>query len=240
MFSVLFGLCMDYLVFLASRIQEEWHRLHHHGARPDRPGRPGQLGPVRLAGPSAAAAGRRGQGSPPRSLPRMHGLPDRPVGRDQRTGTGRRGLGQLELGRRGVVRPAETTVTRLWTLLGAELIGTWPNGYVLRAEPDQVDALRFLRLADAAAAAPDVIQERARLAEALALWRGMPFEGMSSAWLADLEEPAAGGAVPGRSGGGPTSTWPPGGSARWWDSCVSCWQELRSLPTVRSSLGWRS
>jgi RND superfamily putative drug exporter len=29
MFSVLFGLSMDYLVFLASRIQEEWHRLHH-------------------------------------------------------------------------------------------------------------------------------------------------------------------------------------------------------------------
>ena len=29
MFSVLFGLSMDYLVFLVSRIQEEWHRLHH-------------------------------------------------------------------------------------------------------------------------------------------------------------------------------------------------------------------
>jgi RND superfamily putative drug exporter len=29
MFSVLFGLSMDYLVFLVSRVQEEWHRLHH-------------------------------------------------------------------------------------------------------------------------------------------------------------------------------------------------------------------
>ena len=29
MFSVLFGLSMDYLVFLVSRIQEEWHGLHH-------------------------------------------------------------------------------------------------------------------------------------------------------------------------------------------------------------------
>jgi len=29
MFSVLFGLSMDYLVFLVSRIAEEWHRLHH-------------------------------------------------------------------------------------------------------------------------------------------------------------------------------------------------------------------
>lgn len=29
MFSVLFGLSMDYLVFLVGRIQEEWHGLHH-------------------------------------------------------------------------------------------------------------------------------------------------------------------------------------------------------------------
>jgi putative drug exporter of the RND superfamily len=29
MFSVLFGLSMDYLVFLVSRIQEEWHGLHY-------------------------------------------------------------------------------------------------------------------------------------------------------------------------------------------------------------------
>jgi putative drug exporter of the RND superfamily len=32
MFAVLFGLSMDYLVFLVSRIQEEWHQLHHTGA----------------------------------------------------------------------------------------------------------------------------------------------------------------------------------------------------------------
>jgi len=32
MFSVLFGLSMDYLVFLVSRIQEEWHQLHHVAA----------------------------------------------------------------------------------------------------------------------------------------------------------------------------------------------------------------
>ena len=29
MFSVLFGLSMDYEVYLVSRIQEEWHHLHH-------------------------------------------------------------------------------------------------------------------------------------------------------------------------------------------------------------------
>jgi putative drug exporter of the RND superfamily len=32
MFSVLFGLSMDYEVYLVSRIQEEWHELHHAGA----------------------------------------------------------------------------------------------------------------------------------------------------------------------------------------------------------------
>ena len=29
LFSVLFGLSMDYEVYLVSRIQEEWHHLHH-------------------------------------------------------------------------------------------------------------------------------------------------------------------------------------------------------------------
>ena len=32
MFSVLFGLSMDYEVFLVSRMQEEWHQLHHRPA----------------------------------------------------------------------------------------------------------------------------------------------------------------------------------------------------------------
>jgi RND superfamily putative drug exporter len=29
LFSVLFGLPMDYEVYLVSRVQEEWHHLHH-------------------------------------------------------------------------------------------------------------------------------------------------------------------------------------------------------------------
>ncbi len=81
----------------------------------------------------------------------------------------------------------QTYVTRLRRLLGAGLVRTSPGGYALCAEPDQVDALRFLRLLDAAALAPEVPQERLLLAEALALWRGAPFEGVRSAWLADVE-----------------------------------------------------
>jgi DNA-binding SARP family transcriptional activator len=88
-----------------------------------------------------------------------------------------------------VRKTVQTYVTRLRAILGADLIGTRPNGYVLHAEPDQVDALRFLRLMDAADVAPDVRAERTRLEEALALWRGMPFEGLRSGWLGDLEAP---------------------------------------------------
>ena len=88
-----------------------------------------------------------------------------------------------------VRKTVQTYVTRLRAVIGAELIGTRPNGYVLNTEPDQVDALRFLRLLDAADVAPDVRAERIRLEEALTLWRGMPFEGLRSGWLADLETP---------------------------------------------------
>jgi DNA-binding SARP family transcriptional activator len=81
----------------------------------------------------------------------------------------------------------QTYVTRLRGLLGAGLVATSPGGYALRAEPEGVDALRFLRLLDAAAAAKEPAAERALLAKALGLWRGMPFEGIRSAWLAEVE-----------------------------------------------------
>jgi DNA-binding SARP family transcriptional activator len=84
-------------------------------------------------------------------------------------------------------KTVQTYVTRLRGVLGAGLIGTSPAGYVLRAAPDEVDALRFLRLLDAAAVAAEVSVERARLVEALALWRGMPLEGVRSAWLENSE-----------------------------------------------------
>jgi DNA-binding SARP family transcriptional activator/tetratricopeptide (TPR) repeat protein len=81
----------------------------------------------------------------------------------------------------------QTYITRLRGVLGEQLIGTGQDGYLLRAEPDQVDALRFVRLLDAAAAAPEPAAERALLAQALALWRGEPFEDVRTAWLADVE-----------------------------------------------------
>ncbi|MFI7701891.1 BTAD domain-containing putative transcriptional regulator [Nonomuraea sp. NPDC049480] len=84
-----------------------------------------------------------------------------------------------------------TNVKRLRRALGAaELIAARPGGYLLAAEPDHVDALRFGRLLDEAAAAPDPAAERSRLAAALALWRGTPFEEIGSDWLEQSVAPA--------------------------------------------------
>ena len=83
----------------------------------------------------------------------------------------------------------QTNVKRLRRVLGAELIVTRTGGYLLDVEPDQVDALRFVRLLDGAAAAPDRVTERDRLIEALRLWRGAPFEGVRSEWLEQTQAP---------------------------------------------------
>jgi DNA-binding SARP family transcriptional activator/tetratricopeptide (TPR) repeat protein len=80
-------------------------------------------------------------------------------------------------------RTLQLYVTRLRGFLGAGSIVTSPTGYALTIEPGRVDALRFSRLLDGLAAAPDAAAERELLAEALRLWRGTPFEGVQSAWL---------------------------------------------------------
>ena len=86
-------------------------------------------------------------------------------------------------------RSVQTYVTRLRGVLGPGLIGTRPAGYVLRVDPDQVDALRFLRLLDAAFEQPDRAAQRRLLGDALSLWRGDPFEDVPSAWLEESEAP---------------------------------------------------
>ncbi|MEH1128422.1 AfsR/SARP family transcriptional regulator [Micromonospora sp. CPCC 206061] len=86
-------------------------------------------------------------------------------------------------------RTAQLYVTRLRRRLGAAAIRTAPSGYVLDIEPDRVDAVRFTRLLDEAAAATGAEAERQSLVEALALWRGEPFEGARSTWLDGVEAP---------------------------------------------------
>ncbi|WP_328470877.1 NB-ARC domain-containing protein [Actinoplanes sp. NBC_00393] len=86
-------------------------------------------------------------------------------------------------------RALQLHVTRLRQLLGGEQIRTVPGGYVLATKPELVDAVRFGRLLDAAARAEDPTVERAALVEALALWRGEPFDGVQSAWLEGVQAP---------------------------------------------------
>ena len=86
-------------------------------------------------------------------------------------------------------RSLQTYVTRLRALLGGDLIGTRPGGYLLRAGPDAVDALRFGRLLDAATAGVDPDVQRSGLTAALRLWRGDPFEDLRSLWLQHTEAP---------------------------------------------------
>lgn len=88
-----------------------------------------------------------------------------------------------------VRRSVQTYIARLRGALGAESIGSDPVGYVLRADPDDVDALRFVRLLNAASCARGTAEERERLTEALGLWRGRPLEGVPSGWLQESQRP---------------------------------------------------
>lgn len=88
-----------------------------------------------------------------------------------------------------VRRSVQTYLARLRSALGAGSIGSVPAGYVLHADPDDVDALRFVRLLRTASGAPETVRERARLAEALELWRGRPFEGVPCGWLEESQAP---------------------------------------------------
>jgi DNA-binding SARP family transcriptional activator len=86
-------------------------------------------------------------------------------------------------------RSVQTYVGRLRTLLGEKWIETQASGFVLGADPDDVDALRFVKLVDQATGERDSERERELLDEALKLWRGEPFEGVTSRWLAETEAP---------------------------------------------------
>jgi ABC-type branched-subunit amino acid transport system substrate-binding protein/DNA-binding SARP family transcriptional activator len=63
-------------------------------------------------------------------------------------------------------------ISRLRKLLGPARIQARPPGYVLLAETDEVDALRFIDLVDAARATAEPTDVATLLTEALALWRG--------------------------------------------------------------------
>ncbi|MFI6743028.1 BTAD domain-containing putative transcriptional regulator [Nonomuraea sp. NPDC050451] len=86
-------------------------------------------------------------------------------------------------------RTLQNYVGGLRSALGSRWIETRPNGFLLRAVADDVDALRFVRLAEQAARAGDADLERDLLDEAMALSRGEPFEDVPSRWLREAEAP---------------------------------------------------
>jgi len=67
-------------------------------------------------------------------------------------------------------------VSQLRRELGAEVLQTRDQAYVLAVEPEQVDALRFQRLVAEARAAQSADERVAALREALVLWRGPPLD----------------------------------------------------------------
>jgi DNA-binding SARP family transcriptional activator/tetratricopeptide (TPR) repeat protein len=85
-------------------------------------------------------------------------------------------------------RSLQTYAQRLRGALGEKSLETRPEGLVLRTDPDSVDALRFVRMVERTRSL-DADQQRRLLDEALGLWRGEPFEGVASRWLAATEAP---------------------------------------------------
>jgi DNA-binding SARP family transcriptional activator/tetratricopeptide (TPR) repeat protein len=78
-------------------------------------------------------------------------------------------------------------VSQLRKQLGADVIETREPGYVLHVEPDDLDLLRFQRLAEEARRADSAEQRAAKLTAALALWRGAPLADLTYDDLGILE-----------------------------------------------------
>lgn len=89
---------------------------------------------------------------------------------------------------RAAANTLQSYVSRLRHTLGPDVIHYEDNAYELRAHPDEVDAVRFERLATAALdASGDAATQRALCQEALGLWRGVPFGELSSTEPFQLE-----------------------------------------------------
>lgn len=80
-----------------------------------------------------------------------------------------------------------TYATRLRKHLGDDVLQTHQAGYLLRVEPDRVDALLLAAVLRDAGREPEPSRQRELLTTATGLWRDTPFVGSSSEWLATGE-----------------------------------------------------
>jgi DNA-binding SARP family transcriptional activator len=85
-----------------------------------------------------------------------------------------------------VIASLENTVSRIRRALGSDLVVTRPPGYVLAADPEQIDLMRVDRLVKKARGR-DPEARAARLREALALFRGPPLADLVFAPFAQVE-----------------------------------------------------
>ncbi len=82
-------------------------------------------------------------------------------------------------------------LTRLRTILDEPARLTRSSGgYLLEVDPDAVDLYRFDRLVEQARATGDAERAAATWAAALRLWRGDPYEDLSSPWLDQMRDAA--------------------------------------------------
>ncbi len=72
----------------------------------------------------------------------------------------------------------QSLATRLRRALGTDRVRSAAGGYLLAADPDEVDALRFAVLRRTAAAETDDVRAGSLLDEALALWCGAALDGL--------------------------------------------------------------
>ena len=83
----------------------------------------------------------------------------------------------------------QSYVSRLRKTLGSERIESRGSGYVLVAQPDEVDAIEFERLVDEGRALVGKQPDRAVsiLREGLELWRGRPYADIADGWRLGAE-----------------------------------------------------
>ncbi|TCC25272.1 AfsR/SARP family transcriptional regulator [Kribbella speibonae] len=88
------------------------------------------------------------------------------------------------------LRPTvQTCISRLRTLLGAEIIRAHPEAYALALPRDRIDVLRFTDELDRAHRLPVPADERQATAAALDLWTGTPFSDLTADWFAKAALP---------------------------------------------------
>jgi DNA-binding SARP family transcriptional activator len=86
-------------------------------------------------------------------------------------------------------RAVATLVSRLRSMIGADVIHAWPRGYSLEIPRRNVDVLHFVDETERAGRLAVPGDERQVLKATLELWAGAPFAGLSADWFTEVAAP---------------------------------------------------